>query len=306
MKITFYGEKGNKKIRAYLVESSLKAKVLLDCGKAPGDFNYSFFPEEIISDIEAIFITHAHLDHWGYLPILIDQNFNKEVYMTGSTYDLLKSYAFKASFKFIEEIDKQNYKKNINKLKKLIKKVKYGEPIKIKQFTVYFLPANHILGSAQIIIEEKSTKSQILYTGDFNPNTSILFNSINIENFKKKYNVNIKPEVVIIECSKVDLKESDFIKEENIFIDMVNKTYGNMGSILVPSKALGDAQEFLIRYFDYCLNKNLKMPIEIFTVGSLLEVNNVYYDHKEELKIPIESISNLNSLSSYFHVPGVN
>ena len=96
----------------------------------------------------------------------------------------------------------------------------------------------------------------------------------------------IKPDYVIMECSNVDLRDLEYIHQEENFIRLVNVTFKNMANILIPCKALGDAQEFLIRYLYYCINKNLSMPSEIFTIGSLLKVNEVYFKYKDSFKDP--------------------
>ena len=286
MKIFFIGRRQRNKVSSVLIESSLDNIIMLDCGYQPGSIDDINIPNNLISKINAIFLTHAHLDHWGYLPRIVDKGYNGPIYMTRATNDLLENYAFKESFNRLPEKDRLNYKELIYKLRNLIKNIDYGSPVNIKDFSIILLPANHILGSAQVIVEEIKSKRQILYTGDFNPGDNFLFESVNLTDLKNKYGLIIKPDYVIMECSNVDLRDLEYKHQEENFIRLVNETFINMANILIPCKALGDAQEFLIRYLYYCLNKNLSMPSEIFTIGSLLKVNEVYFKFKDSFKDP--------------------
>ncbi|MEJ2248660.1 MAG: MBL fold metallo-hydrolase [Candidatus Lokiarchaeota archaeon] len=286
MNLRFYGKEKNNKISSILVESSSGEKILLDCGIQPSNMDQSIIPRNEIKEISGIFLTHAHLDHWGYLPYLIEGDYNNSIFMTTPTYDLLESYAFKEYFNHLTNMSKEVYQKVVHKIRDLIQTRKYGQLMELRDFYIHFLPANHILGSAQILLEEKQTKIQILYTGDFNPANNFLFEPIYLKDLINKFKLDIKPKIVITESSNVNLTGSEYLKQEEIFINTINKTYQNLGNVLIPSKALGNAQEFLFRYLYYCLNKDLYMPKEIFTLGSLVEVNKVYLNHKNQFKNP--------------------
>lgn len=286
MKLQFFGEIGTDKTSTILVESDYGSSILLDCGMVPGKPNQPIIHDYIINEIEVILLTHAHLDHWGYLPWIVRKGFNKKIIMTKPTYSLLKEFAFKAYFEFLDEPDKQIYQETIHRIKKLIKLVDFGDPIKTMNFKIIFLPANHILGAAQIFIQELYSKKQLLYTGDINPDQPPLFDSISINQLAKDYKLNKDFKAVVIECSNINQNNSDEKKEEKRFIELVNETYFNGGNILIPCSALGDAQEFLIRYLGYCLNHQLGMPDHFFVLGSLISVNRVYYKYKDYFKNP--------------------
>lgn len=286
MKITFFGEKQRNRITSIMLTSSMNTKILLDCGCSPSSRDFLIIPNDLISEIQSIILSHAHLDHWGYLPQLIKKQYRNRVIMTPATFELLESFAIKDYFNFLDEKDKPTYKTIFDNMKQQIETYKYGNPITVKDLQIYLLPANHILGSSQILVDSTNENKKILYTGDFNPGNTILFNPITINLLKSQYHIELNPDSVIIECSNIDLSQKDYESEENQFIDVVNKTYENLGNVLIPAKALGDAQDFLIRYIFYCLNKNLDMPAEIFTLGSLEEVNKIYYKYKENFKDP--------------------
>ena len=290
MKINFHAESTLRKMKAYLVESSSNSKILLDCGISAKSIeqpilpNY-IIPDIIIPDIDAIFITHAHIDHWGLLPQLIIKGYKKSVFMPKTTYEMLDP-AIKFYFRKVYPEERRNYYNAFTKLITLAHKCEFGEVIELKDFKVYFLPANHILGSAQILVEEKNSNKQILYTGDINPRGSCLFKPLHVQKFEEAYNIEINPKAVIIETSNVDLTEEEFIEEENIFINNVNETYDNYGDVLIPISAIGDAQDFITRYLNDILQERIIMPIDIFTTGSLLNVNKIYFKHKNVFRNP--------------------
>lgn len=284
MRLGFYGESQYRKLRAYLIESSKNTKILLDCG-VPQGVETSYIKNALIQKIDAIFITHAHLDHWGFLPILVMNGFNNPVFMTKATKEIIE---FGMAL-YLREVDSENrlkFKKAFVKLGKLIQTIGYGDLFEFKDFRIYLLPANHILGSAQILVEENGFKDQILYTGDFNPKGSSLFNPIHIKQIEDQYNINIHPKAVIMETSKVGFTDEDFKNEELTFIKMVKKTFNNRGNVLIPSSAIGDAQELITSYINNVLQNKLSIPIEFITIGSLLKVNEIYFKYKNEFRNP--------------------
>lgn len=286
MKIKFLGDKSRNKIASYLIESPSRTKILLDCGSPPSNKDLKILPNELIPEIKAIVLTHAHLDHWGYLPLMIKRNYRGPIIMTPATLELLKNFAIKDYFRYIDENSKLDFKRIFNTLESQINTINYGKPFNIDDLNMYLLPANHILGSAQILVESTENYEQILYTGDFNPGNNYLFDSISIKRINERYSLEINPNVVIIECSNVGLDKNQYISEEELFMKNMNETFRKLGNILIPAKALGDAQDFILKIIHFCLNKELNMPAEIFTLGSLEEVNKVYYKYREDFKNP--------------------
>jgi len=302
MELTFYGDPQNNRITTILVDS-LVTRISLDCGMIPGRPQQPIIPNYIIKTIDAIFLTHAHLDHWGYLPWLINNGYKNKVYMTKPTFELYYHYGRKEYFNRIAQNneEKQLYKKIFKILGKLIVIVEFGQIINYKDFKIIFLPANHILGASQILIQEKDTKNQILYTGDFNPNECPLFEYLSIESLEKEYSVKIRPIVVIFDCSNIHLKKKEIEDEIKHFIQEVNETYENLGDVLIPCKALGEAQEVLVRYITYFKERDLKNPIYFFIKGSLIDVNKVYINNKDQFKNPslLDLLSNTMVIQNF-------
>src|SRR3990167_10998888 len=91
MQLTFLGATGTVTGSKYLLESGTQ-KILVDCGLFQGYKelrlrNWSPFPLDPKS-LDAVVITHAHIDHSGYLPLLVKQGFSGPIYATEATYDL--------------------------------------------------------------------------------------------------------------------------------------------------------------------------------------------------------------------------
>jgi len=92
-KLTFYGAAGTVTGSKYLIESEGR-KILIDCGMFQGlkelrDLNWQEPPFDA-GGIDACIITHAHIDHIGYLPRIVNKGFNKPVYCSRGTSDLMK------------------------------------------------------------------------------------------------------------------------------------------------------------------------------------------------------------------------
>lgn len=189
-KITFYGGVGTVTGSKYLLESGGK-KVLVDCGLFQGlkelrERNWAdpaFNPQEI----DAVIITHAHIDHTGFLPRLVKLGFKGKVYTSRATADLLKILLPDSGRLQQEEADYRN-RHNLTKhapalplydeddaraaLKLLVPVPNDGNPIEIcENFKASFMVAGHIIGASLVLVEmerarENGDSIKFLFSGD--------------------------------------------------------------------------------------------------------------------------------------------
>ncbi len=188
--ITFYGGVGSVTGSKYLLEHNGK-KVLVDCGLFQGEKELRernwqeppFNPNEI----DAVIITHAHVDHTGYLPRLVKLGYRGKVYTSQATCDLLKILLPDSARIQEEDADYRNrkgltshspalplYDENDAKetLKLLVGVPNNGQPIDICQdFKASFLVAGHIIGASLVLVEMAGGKSdgsdlKFLFSGD--------------------------------------------------------------------------------------------------------------------------------------------
>ena len=190
MKITFLGATSTVTGSKYLIEENGK-KILVDCGLFQGHKelrlrNWEKLPVDP-KEIHSIILTHAHIDHSGYIPRIIKDGFNGRVICTPGTLDLC-SVLLPDSGHLQEEEAEYAKRKGYSKHKdpqplfsleeatnslKFFDTLDYGKELEIfKGLTFKFLNAGHILGSATILVEAFGKK--VLFTGDLGRVPSIL------------------------------------------------------------------------------------------------------------------------------------
>src|SRR3989338_3220831 len=212
----------------YLLDAGLK---ITEHGT---EFPSSFGPEKI----KAVFLSHAHLDHTGALPVLNHAGLNCPVYTTRVT-KLTTEVLLEDSF-HIELITHSHpgYSKgNIENVLQNFRDVEYNKIYTLnKDTTVQFLDAGHIPGSASILLTYK--KKRILYTGDINWQSTLLLNAAS-------YKLN-DIDIMITETTYGDRNHPDRRQTEETFLKVIKEVLAKDGSILLPSFAIGRAQEMML------------------------------------------------------------
>lgn len=170
IKIQFLGASGTVTGSGYLLTGEQNHTVLIDLGLFQGvpeekELNASALSFDA-KNLQTVFLTHAHLDHCGRLPLLIKAGFRGKIYTTPATKMITQLGLLDAAA--IQEEDRINiplYRKNdaIETCEK-IETVEYDKPFTTQEFTVTFRNAGHILGSASIEIADKTQK--IVFSGD--------------------------------------------------------------------------------------------------------------------------------------------
>lgn len=215
-------------------------KFLLDCGNgydSHGILRGPIFQSLIdsgevvsLSEIDAIFISHAHYDHLGFLPVFTKNFPNIPVYATCMTKSIGK-YIMNDGAKYLadEEI-------RINKMLYYIHDYNYFEKIDLPGIEAMFYPAGHIAGAAMIYI--KSNYGNVLYTGDFSPREAGSVGKYILPD-------EINPDVVIM-CG-VHAKHPDFKSRDRIdaIIDEAAFYIRNNESIYLHVKQLTKGMEFV-------------------------------------------------------------
>ncbi len=188
--IYFMALGGGQRVGAscYYIKLGL-SNLILDCGLGI-DQNILFEPNlyclltspfiQSLSQLSQIYISHAHLDHVGYLPKLLKETPNTPVFMTEMT-------AFLSEYQIYDKNFISPYRKNIKERERmatqylLAKKavyVSYMQTIDMQQYKVTFFPAGHIPGAMMMLFEYKNRK--VLYTGDFSVNATPLTDGFNL------------------------------------------------------------------------------------------------------------------------------
>lgn len=280
VEVTFLG--GAREIgRSCIFISKSDYSILLDCGVAIGATNKEDqFPLSPPTRPNALFVSHAHLDHCGYVPKVI-RDFDIPYYATPPTQDLGELLLLDNL-----RIQRQNggtplYNvKDVNYLRKKSVDVRYRVPMTLTSTNQsIFFSAGHTLGSAMIWI--KMGTKRILYTGDFSMHNSRthLMADMNLP----------KIDTVIMEstyCGTDDKRPSRQVIEQEL-IQAINETYDIGGKTIIAVFAIGRAQQILLTLDAYMNSQGLhKMPIYID--GLIRKVNEKYKLYWEWLRPEIQ------------------
>ncbi len=274
MQVTFFGAASEIGRSCIMLESN-KTRILLDSGvKIGSSEEYPMIPESDLKSIDAILISHAHLDHSAYLPHIFSKGFRGSVYATKPTLELM-NILIGDYLKIAEppEVDPDAF----SKMQKSYKITEYNMPTIIKDMEISMLPAGHILGSSMITV--KAEKKSILYTGDVNCRNTKLLN--------KAESRNLESEIMITESTYGGSKDI-FPPEKSVLAGMISsikETISKGGKIIIPSFGVGRAQEVMLLLDDYM--KSGAIPaVPIYTDGMVnkalrIHRHNVIYCRDE-------------------------
>ena len=281
VKVKFLGGAKSVTGSRYLLEIG-SFKIMVDCGLFQGPKalrlrNWEDFPIEP-SSIDLILLTHAHIDHTGYLPRLVKQGFNGRIIATEPTVDLVK-ILLRDSAKLQEEeaayAQKKGYSKHskpeplytiedAEKVFPLLKRIPFEEETVLNEsMKVTAYNAGHILGAAILKLKIKGDQQEktLVFSGDLgryhdpilNPPVTIPF-----------------ADILFIESTYGDRKNQAVSIEEQLALH-IRTTYRNGGVSLIPSFAVGRTQ--LVLYYLHRLQQKGKIPKIPIYVDSPMAIN---------------------------------
>ncbi|MFA6888731.1 MAG: MBL fold metallo-hydrolase [Candidatus Woesearchaeota archaeon] len=233
MEIVFHGAAGEVGRSCIEIDNSF----LLDAGLKITEKGTEYPTYLDTKKIQAVFISHAHLDHTGALPIFNHEGLSCSIYathMTKLTTEVLLNDSF--HIELITHSHAGYSKENIFTVLQHFHDVSYDEQISIsKDLSAQYLDAGHIPGSSSILLNYKRKK--ILYTGDINWKSTQLIAGAH-------YTAN--PDIMISESTYGDRLHPNRQESEKQFIEAIKDVLNKGGSILLPAFAVGRAQELMI------------------------------------------------------------
>lgn len=270
-------------------------KVLVDCGLFQGpkkirELNWRLFP--YAEDIDAIVLTHAHLDHCGYIPKIVKEGFRGKIYCTSATFDLAK-IILKDSAKLQEEdanyANKKKYSNHVPALplyttEDAEKSFKYFECVDrhhwveiCRGLSFKFLRAGHILGSSLVQFSydcERGCRT-LTFSGDLGQDRSMVIKGPD----------HITQTDVLVMESTYGAKTYPKSHIKSSLKNIINDTAKNQGVIMIPAFSVGRTQEIL--YLISLLEREKLIPaLEVFLDGPMsADATEVYARHPEDLKL---------------------
>ena len=251
VKLTFLGGVGTVTGSKYLVDTG-EARILVDCGLFQGYKqlrlrNWKPLPVDPAS-IDAVVLTHAHIDHSGYLPVLVKNGFRGKIHCTEATFDLCAILLPDSAYLQEREAERANrygYSKHkpalplyeqqdVEKTLELFETAPFDVPANVaKGVSATFRLAGHILGAA--IVELQTPTQKIVFSGDLGrPNDPIMYDPATIR----------QADYLLVESTYGNRQHGER-NAQDALADIINRTAKRGGTVLIPSFAVGRAQTLL-------------------------------------------------------------
>ena len=229
----------------YLFDAGLKFK--------QHGYEYPKIIDEL-KGLDGLFLSHAHLDHSGALPMFYHRRLLPIIFATKLTLSETK-ILLKDSYKIarIKHLHPAYEKIDLKKSLKRVNVVRFDKEYNYRQIKFKFLNAGHIPGSSSIYIE--SDGKNILYTGDMNIRDSKLMSAADHSDYAGKI------DVLIMESTYGDRELPSHDTSAKEMLAEIKTIINNKGSVIIPTFALGRAQELLIVLSELYNDKNFRVPL---------------------------------------------
>ena len=293
MDISFLGATRTVTGSAYMVSSG-GYQVMVDCGLYQGlpsltERNYTH-PPVVWPDVDAILLTHAHIDHSGLIPRAVRLGFKGPIFTHPATYDLTEIMLRDSAEIHTEDTQWLNRKRiragkppieplfdirNVEDSLMMFRRVEYEDPFEVVPGMVAeYRDAGHILGAASIRVtcEEDGLTRRIVFSGDVGNHQAPIL--------KEPFGFSHADAVLIESTYGNRLHETPDDRWTKLK-EIINQAYRKRSRVLIPSFAVGRAQE-LLYILSEMLNKNEIPPIPIFLDSPMaIAATEVHEKHPE-------------------------
>ncbi|MCC5932501.1 MAG: MBL fold metallo-hydrolase [Cyclobacteriaceae bacterium] len=312
VRVRFFGAAGTVTGSKFLLEID-DFNILVDCGLFQGLkelrlLNWEPFPVDP-AGIHAVVLTHAHIDHTGYLPRLVKEGFSGPIYCTEPSYELLKILLLDSAKLQEEEANfarKKGYSKHENpqplyntidvqSVFPLVKPLSFHENFKINERVhLNFLHAGHILGAAiaELTIQGMYQEKKIVFSGDLGRyNDPILYPP---EHAKTA-------DILFVESTYGD-KKNPMTHPMEAFADLINRSVKREGCLLIPAFSVGRTQ-LLIYYMKELIESKQVPDIPVYIDSPMaISVTDLYKRFFDEHKLEEADLHNHHAVFDYKNI----
>lgn len=267
MKVSVLGAAKEVGRSAFLVNAN-HTNILLDYGvllKREPIFPMHVKPK----DVDAVVISHAHLDHSGFVPSLfLSQSTQVQSLGTVPTFelsqllieDMIKISGFYLPFEYLDLMTMMKRSKSLN----------YKEPYKVNDLSITLHESGHILGGSTVVVEHDNKR--LFYTGDINTRGSKLLRQADLE---------LDPiDLLIIESTYSQTEQTPREQSESDLIEFAHEVIDRKGTLFIPAFSVERAQEIA------CVLKSYDFPHKIAMDGMALKANEIMVRHPKFLRDP--------------------
>lgn len=305
--LQFLGAAGTVTGSKFLVEHG-KERFLFDCGLFQGLKplrlrNWADFPVDPKS-LTAVVLTHAHMDHTGYLPRLVRAGFSGPIFCSEGTQDLC-DILLKDGARIQEEdafyANKKGFSKHHPALPlytqedaqaalKLFQEVAFGQNQKIGGLTFNYHPAGHILSAASIAAHFNQGPS-VLFSGDLGRNQDWI---------TPKPQMPTEADYVVMESTYGD-RQHDNGDPLDLLHGVLQKIVHEKAVLLIPAFALGRAQTLLYGFYRlFEKNPHLKIPLFLDSPMAV-DITKLYYIHRHLHRLDEATVRAMCQATKFLH-----
>ena len=293
MKITVVGAaSGEVTGSAYYVETK-EAAVLVDCGQFQGSRKAEALnqpPKEARRNLDAVLITHGHLDHTGRLPLLAKRGHRVPVYATAATIEMTALILRDSARILAADAARKNLKlarageppveplynpEDAEDAINMMRPVPYQQEVAVAPgVRAIWAEAGHMLGSASIklIVEEDGRPKKVVFSGDLGPKSAPIL---------KTYEPFHHADMVFVESTYGARDHRPFAQTVDEFVQSVTAAIASGGKMLVPTFAVGRAQ-LIAGLLGWMSRKGKARPFPIFLDSPMaIEATEIYSKHRE-------------------------
>ena len=304
MKLAFLGAAGTVTGSKTLVTHDDK-QLLVDCGLFQGyknlrSMNWEDFPFDL-KLLDAVVLTHAHLDHSGALPLLVKRGFTGPVFATPSTIDVCGVLLPDSGRLQEEDAEYANRRQrskhtpalplyteeDANRALRQLRPLPFEEPSdSIAGMRLRLRPAGHILGASSVELTAGDTT--VLFSGDLGrPDDAIMRAPVSIE----------RADYIVAESTYGD-RLHDASNAELLLGQVIQRTAARGGIVVIPAFAVGRAQSLL--YAIYRLKQRSEIPdLPIYLNSPMaIDMTDIYHRHRAEHRLSAEECAGMIAVAT--------
>lgn len=294
MKLQFLGANRQVTGSQYYLQAG-KTRILIDCGMFQErqylDRNWNPLPVPP-REIDALMLTHAHLDHSGLIPKLVKEGFRGKIFATPASVDVAEIVLRDSAHIQVEDAayKRKRHRKegrtgkypevplydldDVEESLPCFRAVSYYQPIELDGVTIRFLDAGHILGSAFLVVDAKENGLQrrIVFSGDLGLRDRPILRDPDVIN---------ETDYLVIESTYGDREHNHHQSVEDQLVKVVRETAARGGHVIIPVFAVERAQELLF-YFSTLYRTGRLLPLPIFLDSPMaVRITEVFRRHRE-------------------------
>src|SRR5918911_1560814 len=242
-----------------------RTRVLVDAGIRPDSRGLSAPNFRALKGLDAVVVTHAHLDHCGALPLLVREQPDVTIYCTPPSAKLIAS----ALNDHAAMGGGLPGGAPLHEVKKRLYPMPFGKPAKVGDAKITLTQSGHILGAASVLFETDS--ATVFHTGDICLEDHFSIPSARLPDVKDI-------DLLIMEATLADRKPQPFSESVRKMIEVINETtMQREGIVLIPTYALGQAQEIILGLKHYEKEYGLDGDVFIYVDGSVVTTSERLY-----------------------------